>query len=961
MVAVAVEEEGGGKEQSGLKREKPVVRPEEIPPVPENRFLLRRDQPGQEDQPDTPLGALRRNWTRLSGEEVTCRTPVCCRSFPVLFSLQRYHTPTCSKSHSASEEEGQGSSETPPHWKEEMQRTKTYQPPSVERWSRGDKWEGDRSRSDSPWSQSPECSSGHSTDRSSQPRPHRKEKKKAKRKKAKRRKHAKRQKKESTKSKEPKQSPVREGQGTNPGDIERRSLSVSRTPSAHRRSLRKQCSGSGKRHHSSPSSRDSSSYTPSRSRSRGRSVSYSQSRSLSHSRSRSLSMSRSTSRSRSRSRYRSRKATRSSKKSKMADVSRLKPDASAAGTVKGVDTKATALPATPAPENAPVIPMSDSPPPSRWKPGQKPWKPSYVRVQEVKTKTTPACLSPIGPTAPSTSDNHPDNSHLEKSRGSKSHRHQRRSPSGSYRSRSYSRSHSHSRSHSRRSSSYSRSDSYDSHRRGLDKTLDKTIDKGWKQYYSSLKRIKNLDKYLKAPDSQINMFSSDSEDGTASEHTKSLKPNQKSLEEPSSRSEWDSDGDKLGRKTSLVNNQKPDVRSAEIPDQRLAALAGWDSESDSEKVLPKMATTEPKSEHEHHVRSHSKMNKAPGTSKSPEAERHKSRKKNKRKHKRKRRSSAKSGSHRSKVKSKRSKRKHQKLKETFHWQPPMEFGEDEEEDEAVRGRPGKSPCLEKEDKERSPASPNRNKLKAKPTANSNPKHSKPQDLTANLPKMDQPEMVDDMEICTPEHDLPDPTTEPPGLPGQQAPDISLKTLSPLSRSLKKGDVFLSPVKDPQCTASLPAVMLASGEQQETAAGRAAGPPVDPKWKPLKGMAALQALNPNPSSLARLLPTRLPEHSGRTQGGVSIQIKSQSRVRPGSLFDEVRKTARLNQRPRNQDSSSSEERSQSAAGAGGGATEKEQGSRRSRSGSSPSHRSRSRGRSPSSSRSRNRSRSSSYSS
>lgn len=35
------------KEQS--KREKPVVRPEEIPPVPENRFLLRRDMPSQED------------------------------------------------------------------------------------------------------------------------------------------------------------------------------------------------------------------------------------------------------------------------------------------------------------------------------------------------------------------------------------------------------------------------------------------------------------------------------------------------------------------------------------------------------------------------------------------------------------------------------------------------------------------------------------------------------------------------------------------------------------------------------------------------------------------------------------------------------------------------------------------------------------------------------------------------
>lgn len=39
----------GEKEQSG-KREKPVVRPEEIPPVPENRFLLRRDMPSQEDK-----------------------------------------------------------------------------------------------------------------------------------------------------------------------------------------------------------------------------------------------------------------------------------------------------------------------------------------------------------------------------------------------------------------------------------------------------------------------------------------------------------------------------------------------------------------------------------------------------------------------------------------------------------------------------------------------------------------------------------------------------------------------------------------------------------------------------------------------------------------------------------------------------------------------------------------------
>ena len=44
-------EENGEKEQ-GAKRGKPVVRPEEIPPVPENRFLLRRDVPAQEEKPE---------------------------------------------------------------------------------------------------------------------------------------------------------------------------------------------------------------------------------------------------------------------------------------------------------------------------------------------------------------------------------------------------------------------------------------------------------------------------------------------------------------------------------------------------------------------------------------------------------------------------------------------------------------------------------------------------------------------------------------------------------------------------------------------------------------------------------------------------------------------------------------------------------------------------------------------
>ncbi|XP_029610880.1 NK-tumor recognition protein-like [Salmo trutta] len=249
------------------------------------------------------------------------------------------------------------------------------------------------------------------------------------------------------------------------------------------------------------------------------------------------------------------------------------------------------------------------------------------------------------------------------------------------------------------------------------------------------------------------------------------------------------------------------------------------------------------------------------------------------------------GSYWSKVKSKRSKRKHQKLKEKFSWQPLLEFREEEEEEESqkekrlqqkhsavkdnpkrpVRGRPGKSPCLKKEDEERIPASPNRNgsvqptphsvedtaemtkKQRAEPTANSNPKHTKPQDLTANLPKVEKPEtVVDAMEICNPEHtDLPEPSPKPPGPLGHQT-----------STSEHSG-----------CQTQ------PSTSPREASGPRAAGPRV---------------------------------RSGGPRG------ESASRSRAGciwvSLFDEVRRTA-------NQDSSSSEERSPSKAGARGEAEQR----------------------------------------
>lgn len=148
-------------EEKSVKREKPVVRADEIPPVPENRFLLRRDMPALQDQTDTTeqeVAALTNDLkpcVTKSGRKIKGR------------GTMRYHTPTRSKSRSLSVEE-RGSSETPPHWKEEMKRTMTYQPPSVERWSKGDKLNDGSVWSYSPWSRSPDASSGHSSDRSSQ-------------------------------------------------------------------------------------------------------------------------------------------------------------------------------------------------------------------------------------------------------------------------------------------------------------------------------------------------------------------------------------------------------------------------------------------------------------------------------------------------------------------------------------------------------------------------------------------------------------------------------------------------------------------------------------------------------------------------------------------------------------------------------------------------------------------------
>ncbi|CAM2105118.1 unnamed protein product [Caretta caretta] len=113
------------------KRDKPVVRPEEIPPVPENRFLLRRDVPVVKVEPEpklldvAPVLTDQKPSVSKSGRKIKGRGTI------------RYHTPP--RSRSCSESDDDESSETPPHWKEEMQRLRTYRPPSGEKWSKGDK------------------------------------------------------------------------------------------------------------------------------------------------------------------------------------------------------------------------------------------------------------------------------------------------------------------------------------------------------------------------------------------------------------------------------------------------------------------------------------------------------------------------------------------------------------------------------------------------------------------------------------------------------------------------------------------------------------------------------------------------------------------------------------------------------------------------------------------------------
>lgn len=1007
----------------GGKREKPVVRPEEIPPVPENRFLLRRDMPSQEDKaeivekeeatlPSDPKPAVSKSGRKIRGRGTI-----------------RYHTPTRSKSRSASVEE-RGSSETPPHWKEEeMKRTKMYQPPSIERWSKGDKLNDHSSsrwdnRSDSAWSQSAEHSSDRSSERSSQRCQQKKAKKKSKhKKKAKKRKH---NKKKSSKSKHQDQSDGERSVSSEKGFRKSRSPTRSSSSPHH--------SSNRRRRRSSRSYRDSrsysKSYTSSRSRSRGRSLSYSRSRSRSGSRGRSFSRSRSWSHSHSRSKSRYRSRSRSLTPPRKRSFSRSprkkktsKPDAMIPVSEKLQESKVAPvprLPAVPAPESVPVIPLSDSPPPSRWKPGQKPWKPSYIHIQEIKAKVAPSNISSTGQAVDSAAEkaqtsatpkslpgDSEDNTAQKPSLRSRSSSSRSRSYSRSYsrsRSRSYSRSRSTNR-HKSRSSSYSRSESEKSPKTSNGKK--ESLDKEWKEYYSSLSRVKNLDKLISGSLSQDAHSGSenrtDSEcspgvigsvekikDKGSSEDLETKHYSSVPAESFNSRTEWDSDSDKVSQSNSTIP-LKMQMRVAQYAvslEKKLSSISGWNSESDSENLTARTLAISEKEEGEASSESDYEISRktsdggnalaASGQSeespeKAAEPEKRKSKKKAKRKHKHKRRSENKGGSHHSKDKAKKTKRKHQKLKETFHWQPPLEFEEEEEEDESKRERhsPGrvvkKSPDVNNLNAKDQTTSCNptkeeeRGQQRTKEGINKNVKHTEPHLESSNRnsasdshwPSVQEPETLDDMDICTPEHDAEIVEPSVPCHPHNSVPKITLKSTSD-SSEMENNDTALSHSKEQSAVSS---TSTAGGSQDKGTAGKPAATVINFKWRPLKGTSAVQNVNAPPVTVKNV---QAQENQTGNMQGVRMEIKSKSRVRPGSLFDEVRKTARLNQRPRNQESSS-EERSPSVGKAKGTRSPKTSRSVSRKSRSVSSHRSRSRGWSHSYSRSRSRSRSSSYSS
>ncbi|NXF34900.1 NKTR protein, partial [Nyctibius bracteatus] len=1082
------------------KRDKPVVRPEEIPPVPENRFLLRRDVPVVSVEPEpklldtTPVLTDQKPSVSKSGRKIKGRGTI------------RYHTPP--RSRSCSESDDDESSETPPHWKEEMQRLRTYRPPSGEKWSKGDKlsdpctsrWdERSASRRSRSWSHN--GYSDISTVRySSHHKKHRKEKKKVKhKKKSKKQKHFKKHK-QTKKKKTSASSDVESSHSflrRTKSSCERERKSRSSSLSS-RHSSRRDWSKSDKEDQSSStlSSRGTRSYYRSRSRSRSRSKSRSYSRRSSRSRSASKS-SRSRSRSRSSSNPRHQKTVSNSPRniSTRLNENKLNKTAEPVRAVILPGDKVVIPPVVP--ESLPVIPLSDSPPPSRWKPGQKPWKPSYERIQEMKAKTTHLIPTQTNynvvviKEANTSSSYHKrqrssdsDRSGYSKYRSDRSSDSWLRSRSRSSRSRSYSRSYTRSRSpsssrtKSRSSgrspslgkyrsdrSGYSESTSYyslsddDRHRnkRKSASSDQKTRSLKLRQETSSestlpYKSTKDYDESsqgLKESDSLSSSdFSTDSECSAKMKvvqekegrfqlegDTQKQDKNSLSSERAEEKSKCERDSDHAKKRVSKEKSSE-EPRGGAKTKRKSYSGSKWDSESNSERgeARHKKGDSRPSSSKEEGEatsgsdtelsvtkRIKKQSNYSEGflvsdrtwktskqlSSSEPESScssstniRGKSKKHKHGSKKPLKKSHSKKAKEKSKGK-KEKKHKVQKRKEMFHWQPPLEFGEEDddeineklftkdddkekqltrdikdkkqvyEKDEIVKDKMGngEKSCVDENllgkntTRDASPDRSNLNNDSIETNASTSILNSGTNVTTCNDENKQAEESNqngledviqtdDNMEICTPDRNSPGKvdvdvlshvilTDKPQVLSASINKDLQVET--PEQDAVKLGNNIIDfiNIKEEkemgrQENNSVPASSAKDCSLKSEVTENTQSNAIDNKWKPLQGISNLQPATISTATEVKNVASA-PEPK---PAGLRIEIKTKNKVRPGSLFDEVRKTARLNRRPRNQESSSEEESP-------------------SRDDNSPS-RSLSRSRSKSDSKSRHRTRSISYS-
>lgn len=1012
---------------ANAKREKPVVRPEEIPPVPENRFLLRRDAPAAAAEPEPKIPDVvlvvsdQKPSVSKSGRKIRGRGTI------------RYHTPPRSRSCSESEEEN--SSETPPHWKEEMQRLRAYRPPSGEKWSKGDKLSDPCSsrwdeRSLSQRSRSWSCAGDHSdlstARRSDGHRKRRKGKKVKHKKKGKRQKHCRRRRQTRRRrvvtpsAVQPSESPARQA---------RPSRDRARSPSSSS-------------HHSSPrdwsKSEDQSSSAPSsrgscRSESRARSDSGGSSRSRAASRSSSAGHSRPRSTSSSKSGRRGTAAKAARAASQLCDDTPAKTEALRPAAPQSGGAVVPPVVA----ESIPVIPLSDSPPPSRWKPGQKPWKPSYERIQEMKARAMHLLPVPRSHGSGRAKDTGSAASYRKRGKASesdrsayskysnRSSRSSRRSRSRSSRSRSYSRSYTRSRSRSlAESRSRSRSGSQYSVGSRRSRSPSSTPGSsdggrratrvfriaGKKSKTSSRRRSSSSEKTLhrkhgrsrEKPSCLRRRRNSRSSAGDSSDSERSSAQGAHPAPEKEKRGKVGSaghrqvkgraegrpePGQERPRRRKRASTDSDLCRSSRKPKRKNCAGSKWDSESNSERDVPKASRSDshrPSEKEEGEATSGSESEASEGHSRAkplsarstastplpggPAAWRARrppssasasegswsSRAEPPRRGARASPQGEPTRKARGKSKVKRDKKhKAPKRKQTFHWQPPLEFGEEEEEElnerQVTQSKETKRVSESRESTRESIPKAELHHARSPPSRHGQatasedarlpgdagspaagpPALAAEDDVTSSPTGPQHAEEIapgggedvlredDNMEICTPERSSParggaaSPVAEPradapdgspvpkqdDGLVQPEAEGGKPASSAPKSRTQDE-------VRKQDCSSASVAVTVESTGKKESEKSQLNL--ADNKWKPLQGVGNVAT----PAAVVSGAPetkTVTPVPDVKPQG-LRIEIKSKNKVRPGSLFDEVRKTARLNRRPRNQESSSDEQTS-----------------------------------------------------